>query len=459
MDITSILRSIKEQSEEGFKTMYNQKEMLDSVVEDLNKHEMKKNGIFLWALPMQLQFPFNPLDPVDISFNSKNQFIVEGAPTEFIKILKEEMNSNLELKEMYSKLGGMTADEYDTSNPEEETAQDRAVFSKYRFPVAPSRDVQRITTEDAGQYGQEKVTPLIKDKEGVIVDECQDMLLNRFLLLEQAVRREKFAEWKLENPDSTTLSSDAKDKRKSIKNSTKISYPRKSGVLLVYEFDCDAKAEKLMPVNSSDLGDYLKYLNCGLETLKKLQRRVGRKGDTKLNYMILKVNYGDGKGDKSEELNLYSSREYEPVVPSIDEDMDITLLIEDFDEKMKEAVSAGLQGGYAKVADRGVYKFSNFSDSEVLGLFYTRMEEIKPYIYKELFLEHSELIQMTNIEVYKELEELESQGKLGVSLTKVKNAVFLDVKSLDELDEEDIESAKEEFENEEGSELKSLINA
>lgn len=458
MDISSILRSIKAQTEEGFKTMYNQQEMIDSVVDDLNRHEMKKNGIMLWIVPMQMQFPFNPIDPTDTTFNSSKKFIVEGAPTEFLRVLKEEMNTNEELKAMYAKLGGFTVDEYDTSEVDVETEQDRKIFAQYRFPVVPSRDTQKIKTSDAGKYGQEKVTPLIKDEEGNIVDECQDMIINRFLLLEQAIRREKFAEWKLDNPDTTTLSSDAKDKRTSIKQSMQITYPRKSGVLLVYEFPCDSKEEKLEEVKSNDLGEYLTYLNCGLETLKKLQRRVGKRRDTNLDYMLIKVVYGDGKGDKTEELNLYSSREYEPVLPD-DEELDISKHINDFDTVIKEAVNKGLQGGYETVADRGVFKFHRFSDSEVLGYFFTRMEEIKPYVCKEIFAEHGALIQMTNIETYKELEELDRQGKLGVSLTKVKNAELLDVSSLNELDVEDIEESKEGLDSEKGEELSNLIHA
>lgn len=458
MDISSILRSIKEQTEEGFKTMYNQKEMIDSVVEDLNRHEMKKNGIFLWALPMQMQFPFNPIDPTDTTFNSDRMFIVEGAPSEFLKVLKGVMNEDAELKKVYAKLGGFTVDEYDTSSVEEETEQDMAIFAQYRFPVVPSRETQKIKTADAGKYGQEKVTPLIKDEEGVIIDECQDMLLNRFLLLEQAVRREKFAEWKLDNPDSTTLSSDAKDKRTSIKQSMQITYPRKSGVLLAYEFPCDVKKEVLEPITSDELGDYLTYLNCGLETLKKIQRRVGRRGDKKLDYIQLKVVYGDGKGDKTEELNLYSSREYE-FISSDDEELDLVINFKDFEEKIAEAVNVGLQGGYAKVADRGVFKFHRFSDAEVLGYFFTRMQDIKPYVCKEIFLEHGPLIQMTNIETYKELDELDKQGKLNISLTKVKNAELLDIASLSELDEEDTEEAKDNLDTEKGNELESYINA
>lgn len=444
MDITAlkndILRRAQEQKQ-GVKTMFNQSEILNSSVDEVQPHKAKDYATFIWAIPYCLQFPFNPIDPSDITFNAENTYTAPADPVEVIKGIKEAMRENKELHKMYAGYIGISSDGYDIST-DEITENDRMIFSNFKKPVQLSLDTQKITTTEAGQYGREFVTELEKDSEGNIKEDFEGHIQARLLNLEQAIVSEKTAEYLLDK-DRSNLSKDEKENLNTIRRSKAISYPRKSGIMFLLEWECDAKNQVLKDMKaSSNLMDNLRYINCNTDFLKKIMKRVGKKKDRNMSYLLLKVTYGTGKGgDKPEKIALAESREYEYIDERTFEDyMELKESGElkkdpgedprpyyrdefgedgDFNKIFFEFNNKGLEGEYVKLAKRNVYKFRPIKNEMIKQLFYTRMSEIQKYITEDIFNDFIDLIDMCNEVVGKKLKEIKLAGKLPVSKAKI----------------------------------------
>ncbi len=451
MDLTALLKEVETQASR-VSTVYNQKEMLENEFIELESHTMVKHGKSVDIFPLQLQLPFNPIDPKDVRFHEKHRFEVKGGISKFVEALKQDLQTNTELREFYAKLGGIaSAEEYDVSEPSVMTEQDFAIFYKYKYPIIPSVDVQKYKTVEAGKYGQTQATTLVRTAEGEIAPECEDQLAYNVLQFEQAIRKEKFAEWKLQNSDPNKLTKDAKDKRDLIKNSMAVTYPAKSGVVFFYEFPCVKGKDELEVISSDEPIKYLRYMNCGTETLKKLMKKIGSRKDKNMDFIQLQISYGDDTGKQTPELNLYSTREFE-IIENEAGNYGVVSTFPDFGTKFIDEIDNRLKGEYEKLASRNVYKFRTFTNSQIVDLMFTRVQEVKDYICKEIYLQHHDLLEEINYDFCKELEKMEAAGKLSQSITKTKNALFIE-EDIDELDKEDIVDSMSE---EAGSDLEAL---
>lgn len=474
MNLNDLMKAAKEQAQQGNTTMYLQTEMINTFTDELERHKQKKNGSFIWIIPFQLHLPFHPLDPKDPSYNSKKPFRVPVGVTEFIRTIKPAMRENEELHKFYAGLAGMKIDEYDISS-DDPTELDRKVFNQFKMPIQLSADTQRYTMADCGQFGMERKTILTKDEEGNIIN--TDNIQYQLMDLENMIRVEKVAEFYLNN-DKSKLSSDQKDTLSTIKRSSQIGYPRTSGVLLFLEFPCDIKEEKLVEItNIDEIKDYYRYVNCNSTLLKKLMKRVGKRKDKNLDYLILNVTYGDGKSDtKSEELALADSREFDYVdLYNFDDPDDArnedavydprVAFKGKFDDIFLPDITEGLSGKYEKLVRRNVWKFKNISDDELLGYYFNRAKEIAGYVTQEIYDRYIPLIEMANIEVAEELHKLAKSNKLPISFKHVVNATPTlikeseDLASMDKLDDDDDESEDYDINDEklEGVGIASLV--
>lgn len=465
MDFTKlkadILRKSKERAE-GVKHMFNQTEVLNSSISEIIPHKAVSNGTFIWVIPYCLQFPFDPIDVTNTAFHAENTYTVPADPTDFIISLKQLMREDVELHKRYASYIGKTSDGYDIST-DTITADDMEIFNNFKVPVQLSRETQKVRTAEAGQFGREFATELDKDADGNITPDCANMLQARLLNLEQEIIREKTAEY-LKDKDRSNLSKDESEGLKTIRQSKAISYPRKSGIMLFLEWNCDQKNQTLKDISPSvNLKDNLRYINCNTDLLKKIMKKVGKKKDKNMSYLILKVTYGDGKGaDKPEKIALAESKDFEYIeVTTYDElvekkkagklDKDPgedprpyykLLLDEEFDDLIMKFNTEGLDGVYEKLVKKNVYKFRPIKDEMLKSLFYTRMHEIEKYICKEIFDENIDIIEVCNEVVARRLKIERDNDTLHSSLTKIISSDEEALQLLNQANELDIEEAK-----------------
>lgn len=440
MDFTKLKQDILRKANEknsGAKQMFNQHEILNSAVDEIEAHKQVANGTFIWVIPYCLQFPFNPIDVDDTTFSAENTYTVPGDPVDFILSLKKILREDESLRALYAGYIGKTADGYDVST-DEITSMDREIFNNFKVPVQLSLDTQKVRTKEAGQYGREFVTELKKDSDGNILPESEALLQARLLDFEQAIVREKLAEY-LGDKDRSNLTQDQKDQMTTIRQSKAISYPKKSGIMFVLEYACDQKTQSLKEEpNSINLIDNLKYVNCNVDLLKKIMKRVGKKKDSSMSYLLVQVSYGDGKGsDKPEKIAIADSREFEYIDASTVEDIEDAKksgskdkgsdprpyyevnLGEEFDKLFSDFNTKGLEGDYERLAKKNVYKFRPLKDEMLRSLFYVRMQECENYVCEDIFNDFIDIIEACNEVTARKLKQKKDEGKLPVSLTKV----------------------------------------
>lgn len=446
MNFNDLLKAVKEQKENGAKTMHNQTEIISGQVGQLTKHEMKPFKVSSCIFFKELQIPFNPVDPTDADYNSRKKFIVKSAPSTFVKSMKEIMKDNAELHTYYAKLIGKTSDEYDISDPTVITEDDMAIFNKFTVPVHFSSDTQKIRTAEAGKFGMERLSPLEKDENGTVTNADQ-FLLGRLLMLEREIRNEKVAEFYV-GKDKNSLSSDDKERLRTIRSSTQITYPKKSGVVIFLEFEGkENKDSGEIELNSIDsnasLDTYIRYYNCNTDELKKLAKKLGKKKiDKYLDYILLRVEYGDGNDPKmTQELALYNSREYSAVDLDTSEDpRTLFKNVDDFESVLQSYIDEGLSDKFERMIRRSIWKFRPLTDQELCELYVTRLAEIEPYVTEETLISFGGEIEMISPVVKKHLDDKRAAGTLRKSSKQLvaNNDVLIEVgtaiEKLDELD-------------------------
>lgn len=438
MDFSQITKSIMNQKE-AKGGMFKQAVVVNRPSGKLERHKQAKLGAFTWIIPKQYQFPFNPVDPSDVTYNTERPFVVEASCTEFIIAMKQGMREDSTLHEFYARMLGKTADEYDISSSEV-TADDFKIFNPFWYPVRPSRLVQKYTLSSFGQFGRENVSLVEFNEDGGCSN--PELLSWQLLQLEDAIVAEKTAEYLLsKNKDKNSLSADDKTAIRGYRESRQISYPYDSGVMLMYEFEGDAEKESVNAVTSNeDIEDHLRYINCGGDFMKKILKRKGKKADKHTDFIELWVTYGDGKAtsDKSAELALSDSREYSEV----DEDKTVLDKIDEAKEKLGKLIHEGLQGSYVALCKKYVYKFHILADDVLLEAYHDRVAEIKKYVTDKVFNKFIGIIEKANLDVAEELRLENSNGTLQKS--------FIDLEEIDPLlikDEEDSTKVSEEEAN------------
>jgi len=327
MDLLSIINSITETIENvknGNKdsTMFNQDEFFNAADVQLKKHAGEPLAKFCWISPVMLNFPFNPIDAKDTTFNSRNKFLLKTDALSGWLAIKEIMRTNKELHEMYAKLLGVSVEEYslepvieylpDGTSYEYVSKEDMQLINLFKIPVQLSLFTQKMTTVATGKYGREFRTPLRLDGEGQILEEDTNTVAYMILKLEQQIRAEKLGYFNL-NHEGITLTSDDKDNKEAIRKSMQISYPRLSGVTLMQELVIDKSTNKLATLapEEASFDKTLVYSNCAKKFLEQLQRLIGKKDDYYPNYLLIKVSYGNVTDKNSPEyyIKLHDSRE------------------------------------------------------------------------------------------------------------------------------------------------------
>lgn len=322
-DMTSTLEDIKKgKTDEKKENMYRQEEFFNSSNNQLKRHKADSGAKFGWIMPVMLNFPFNPLDPNDTTFNSRKKFLLKADALTGWLAIKQAMRENSELHNMYAKLLGISPEEYslepkieylpDGTEYEYVTSKDLQLINTFKIPAQLSAYTQKITTSATGQYGREFRSPLLLDDESQILDEKKNTLAYQILDLELNIRAEKLGHFKLNN-DTSSLTSDQKDNQEAIRKSMQMTFPRLSGVTIFQELEADKSNNKLKELSAeeSTFDKTLTYMNCGKDTLEKLHRLIGSKNDANPNYMLIRTTYGTNldKSNKEYFINLFKSRD------------------------------------------------------------------------------------------------------------------------------------------------------
>lgn len=464
MNFNDIIKAVKEQQESNASVvLHNQTEMLTANAGNLQRHEMAPLKVSVCVFPKEIQLPFNPVDPADTHFSSEKKFIAKDAPTEFVKALKAQMANDEKLHTFYAGLIKKTADEYDVSNADELTADDFAIFNQFTVPAQYSANTQKIRTAAAGKFGREVASPLLLDEDNKIVN-ASEYLIGRLWGLEREVRSEKLAEFDLSN-DRSNLTSDQKDQRTTIARSMQISAPRKSGVVLFLEFTGKENNTgfKFDTIDTANIDNHLRYFNCNPDELKKINRRLKKKDDNNLNFVVLQISYSDGiEKNTTIELSLYKSRQYEKIdSETVDELVDFFGTAEDFNRVVNDFMSNGLKGDFDRRVKRSVFKFRPISDPDLATLYKHRMPEIKPYVTEKIYLEYGDTIEYISPTLKSELDALSDANKLKISAKDVIESSdqatdFTDsIESLEKLDM--LESPEDVIDAETGENLEDLL--
>lgn len=443
MNFQELLKEVKEQKANGAKTMHNQTEIISGAVPQLQRHEMKAFKASSCIFFKELQIPFNPVEPTDPDYNSRHKFIVKGAPSMFVKIIKEEMSKNKELHSYYAGLIKKTAEEYDVSDFDTVTDDDFAIFNKFTVPAHYSADTQKIKTSAAGKFGMERMSPLEIDEDGGIPNADQ-YLIGRLYMLEREIRNEKVAEYMV-GKDKNSLNSDEKERLVALNSSMQIKYPKKSGVILFLEFegkeDKDTSEFVPNPVDTNASFDtYIRYYNCNSDELKKIFKKIGKKKiDKYLDYIILKVEYGDGNDPKTTtELALYKSREYNGVDFDTVEDPHNIYNSEDFDKNLTTYIDEGLTDKFDRMVRKSVWKFRSITDDELRELYIPRLAEIEPYITQNTLITFGGEIEAISPVIKKHLDEAAADGTIRKSAKQIvsNDNTMLEIgTAIDKLDE------------------------
>lgn len=422
MNIQALLDQAKSQKSSNNKRMFAQQEILRGVSGSLEKHEQKPNTWFNFVIPKQLQLPFNPVDVTDDFFNAENPYIVKGLVDETVIELKKAMRTDPELHKLYATLGGLTVEEYDISK-DEYTKQDFNIFNEHCYPYQPSLPTIKFTTKSAGQFGTTRLSPLEFNSDG----ECTtpNLLVWQLRQYEQAIVDQVVAEYLLDK-DKSALDDDQKRTLAAKKTGHKMGVQKRTAYLIYLEFPMDEKTESVTSdALKAKLEDCLRYMKFNGDEMKKVLKKRGKKKDVYNNFWDCQVMYGDGKpnGDEKPEIALYKSREYELIQPARGADVDDDDKLSIFDKKpemikeVNEYISANVEHNFEALAKKYIWDFHPISDAALLEHWSDRFQETAKYVSKKIYNKYIGIIEKSNIDVAKELHELNKQNKLCLDFT------------------------------------------
>ena len=245
---------------------------------------------------LQLSIPFDPLTGNTEVFNLDHPFNFPTSPTTAVIYLKQQMRENEGLKEMYAKLGGMTAEEYDVTE-DKITEQDEKVFKKYRTVLHYNLPVQKFNMSGFGKYGRKGLSQTKFDKYGRPVEKDLGYQLYE---LEQALAFEEMAQIKKEyEPGGSKFGKPEKQKKddfKAVFNRMLVSNPYRAGTvrLLTFELDANDDIKDKDAVKSStkdNLGQYEKYGSGSKNELSILTELLNTSVDKEFDYLEADVSY------------------------------------------------------------------------------------------------------------------------------------------------------------------------
>lgn len=125
------------------------------------KKEPKKKSKFL--IPLELAIPFNPITgKADDTYNPSRKFRPIMSVTKLSLMLKELANRNEETKKAFMSRAGVES--WDTSDTKVLTAEDKAIFIKYRVPVIYTVPVVNVNIPTlTGQYSRDYIIDVKRD--------------------------------------------------------------------------------------------------------------------------------------------------------------------------------------------------------------------------------------------------------------------------------------------------------
>lgn len=139
-----------------------QKKKGNKRINTLKKEPKKKSKLLIIT---ELAVPFNPFTGVeDEQYNRNSKFRPTLSQTSVMLMLKTACNENAELKKVYMDKARVT--EWDTSDTENVTSQDRLVFNRYRVPRQFTLPVCRVNIPSftGNVFGKEYLMNVKRDE-------------------------------------------------------------------------------------------------------------------------------------------------------------------------------------------------------------------------------------------------------------------------------------------------------
>lgn len=410
---------------------------------------LKKDGLVpgstgkrLYALAMR--FPFNPMDPSDARFNSKNKYESPVSPETTVLAIKEEMRNNPELHKFYAEKGSMKAEEYDVST-NEITEQDWAVFGSYRTLLHYSMRIVKSKMSGHGKYGRKFLSRCRYDADGVMVEKDDAQLIHE---LEVAIANQKIKEIKDDYQKGSKAGKPEKDMQDEIKavwSKVKMSAPYYAGTIrvIVIPLNDDYEIEKPNEVLKDGIDQYEFYSGGSKQTVEKLTGLIGKKADRNFNYLEVDINYPKCPNVEKEQepLESYQKRtenSINPVNP-------IAKTVSGFDAAYIEYRDNQDKFNEQVMLD-SVFEYKAIDSATLLELYKADIEDKKEYIdeaaaknYKDLInridssISEELMDKMLNDELLPTMESLEDlaapseeDAGFGISIMPEEDNVILD---------------------------------
>ena len=367
---------------------------------------LKKDGLVpgstgkrLYALAMR--FPFNPMNPEDPRFNSKNKYESPMSPQTTVIALKNEMRNNATLHAFYAEKGGMTVEEYDVSK-DEITEQDWKVFGSYRALLHYSMRIAKSTMSGHGKFGRKFLSKCRYDADGVMTEKDDAQLIHE---LEVAIANQRIKEIKDEYQTGSKVGKPEKDMQEEIKavwKKVKMSAPYFAGTIrvVVIPLNDDYEIEKPQDVLKDGIAQYEFYSGGSKQAVEKLMGLLGKKSDRNFNYLEVDINY--------------------PKCPNVEKEQEP---LESYQKRTENAINpvnpvattvAGFDAAYVEYRDNqdvfseqvmldSVFEYKAIDSATLLELYKADLEDKKEYIDEAAAKSYKDLISRVDSSISEEL--------------------------------------------------------
>ena len=457
MDLSTFLKELQESGTDGTSryNLRNENEQVKERVGSIPKLKKEKKKKSKLLIPVELAIPFNPTTgKADDTYNPDKKFRPQLAPTTVGLMLKSYADSNEDVKQTFMDKAGV--DNWDTSDHEHLTADDKAIFKKYRVPSIYTFPVVHVDIPAmTGDYGRDYLVKIDRDPiTGNVVGDKK--LITQAYEFFRDIAYEEYRDFndKCMKGVLTLTDKQKKEETSKIFGRTPVSDDRPANYVLALEIPLNNKEE----IESTDLR---LYESMELDSLKKMlvQFRLTNKMRESIDKYLRGDwerfdNYFDffeidmscpAEGETPMEIGQGTSYEKPSVSLATYPCKDtFTALWSQYIEEMQDLERI-------MIASTRIPKYDEHVDAQLCASLYTVVNVDNQYITKDVIKRHKEFITIalgdTGSELLLDLEmdsESREQGQLssGNSAKEVKELSVDDIMNEDS-DEIDLDSLDE----------------
>ena len=415
-ELLALLEQSEGESDLGLRAI----ESFNEKVEGNSKFKPEQNTKYALALFTELRLPFHPVTLDTKKYSKKKPFMLSGElegilASTLVKTIKAKCRSSKKHQDFYNKLFGT---EWDTSNPEEITKEDIALWSKYKAPYHISAEIHKAKfSTSSSEFGETFLANLTRNELGEVIDKpisYEIFELERDL----AFKRLAGVNERIENGDLKEKSeADQKAAKKACFQAQVIGQPVDKGFIrfLAFQLDNEGKdgvTEDNLINTVSENYQMLKFDFhwSGYDKIKeKLEEHVGSAPDRfgsggdrhSLDYSFIGLKFGDVSDKPKEQraLELFTSHQFDFKMSGAVNDY-----VPGLEEKILSFMSDPIYNG-EKFMMRSIYAFRSLSSSELLEKYKTDLKYNKNLIDEEIMQKYAGLLQSVDSSFSEKLME------------------------------------------------------